>query len=67
MSNFEISSHFFFQLAFILTICRIVGLAARKIRRPQVVAEMIAGALMGPSFFGLFFLTSKVGSFPKLR
>ena len=65
MSNFEISSHFFFQLAFILAICRIVGLAARKIRQPQVVAEMIAGALMGPSFFGLFFPDLQSRLFPK--
>ena len=65
MSNFEISSHFFFQLAFILAICRIVGLAARKIRQPQVVAEMIAGTLMGPSFFGLFFPELQSRLFPK--
>ena len=65
MSNFEISSHFFFQLAFILAICRIVGLAARKIRQPQVVAEMIAGGLMGPSFFGLFFPELQCRLFPK--
>ena len=65
MSNFEISSHFFFQLAFILAICRIVGLGARKIRQPQVVAEMLAGVLMGPSFLGLFFPGVQSWIFPK--
>lgn len=53
MSAFELSVLFFLQLAFILTVCRIVGWIARRFGQPQVVAEMIAGVLMGPSLFGL--------------
>ncbi|HMY76264.1 MAG TPA: cation:proton antiporter, partial [Blastocatellia bacterium] len=53
MSPFELSVLFFLQLAFILTVCRIVGWIARRFGQPQVVAEMIAGVLMGPSLFGL--------------
>jgi Kef-type K+ transport system membrane component KefB len=65
LSNFEFSYHFFFQLAFILAACRLVGLLARRIRQPQVVAEIIAGVLMGPSFFGLIFPDLQNQLFPK--
>jgi Kef-type K+ transport system membrane component KefB len=33
-------------------VCRLVGWCAVRIGQPQVVAEMVAGFLMGPSFFG---------------
>jgi Kef-type K+ transport system membrane component KefB len=65
MSNFELGFRFFFQLAFILATCRAVGWLARKIIQPQVVAEMIAGVLMGPSLFGLFFPHLQEQVFPK--
>lgn len=54
MSNFELSLLFFLQITTILGVCRIVGLLAKRIGQPQVVAEMIAGVLIGPSLFGLF-------------
>jgi Kef-type K+ transport system membrane component KefB len=54
MSSFELSVLFFLQLAFILTVCRIVGWLAKWAGQPQVVAEMIAGVVMGPSLFGWF-------------
>lgn len=53
MSNSELAILFSLQLAIILGVCRIVGFLARKIGQPQVVGEMIAGVLMGPSLFGL--------------
>jgi Kef-type K+ transport system membrane component KefB len=52
MSTFELSVLFFLQLTIILGICRLVGLVARYFGQPQVVAEMIAGVIMGPSLFG---------------
>lgn len=52
MSNFELSVLFFLQLAFILTVCRAVGWLAKWAGQPQVVAEMIAGVVMGPSLLG---------------
>lgn len=52
MTNFEISIRFFLQLAFILAVCRVVGMVARRFGQPQVVGEMIAGVVMGPSLFG---------------
>ncbi len=53
MQNTELAVRFFLQLAIILGICRFVGFLSRKIGQPQVVGEMIAGVLMGPSLFGL--------------
>src|ERR1044071_4839885 len=65
MSNFELSIRFFFQLAFILATCRVVGLIARRFGQPQVVGEMIAGVVMGPSLFGLLFPGAQQYIFPK--
>lgn len=52
MTPLELSARFFLQLACILGACRLVGLLARRIGQPQVVAEMITGVLLGPSFLG---------------
>jgi Kef-type K+ transport system membrane component KefB len=54
MSDFEISVLLFIQLAVILAVVRLVGLGAKKIGQPQVVGEMIAGVVLGPSLLGLF-------------
>ncbi|PAW82242.1 MAG: cation/H(+) antiporter [Pedosphaera sp. Tous-C6FEB] len=43
---------FFLQMFVILAVCRLVGLAARRIGQPQVVGEMVAGVLLGPSLIG---------------
>src|SRR2546427_8438757 len=51
-------------MAFILVVCRLVGMAARRIGQPQVVGEMIAGVLLGPSLFGLFFPDMQQQLFP---
>ncbi len=53
MNNLQLAIHFFLQLAVILVFCRIVGAIAARFGQPQVVAEMIAGVLLGPSLFGL--------------
>ena len=53
MNNLDLAVHFFFQLAVILVVCRLVGVVAGKFGQPQVVAEMIAGVFLGPSLFGL--------------
>ena len=50
----QLSITFFLQMALILAICRVVGWFGRKyLKQPQVVCEMIAGVLLGPSLFGL--------------
>jgi len=53
MNNLHLAVHFFLQLAVILLFCRLVGAIAARFGQPQVVAEMIAGVLLGPSLFGL--------------
>jgi Kef-type K+ transport system membrane component KefB len=65
MTNHELSIIFFFQLAFILAIIRVVGMLAKKIGQPQVVGEMIAGVLIGPSFFGALLPDWQAQLFPK--
>lgn len=65
MSNFELSIRFFFQLAFILAMCRVVGVIAKRFGQPQVVGEMVAGVVMGPSLFGLLFPGAQAHIFPK--
>lgn len=52
MTSAQLSVAFFFQMFFILAVCRAVGWVARRLGQPQVVGEMIAGVLIGPSFFG---------------
>jgi len=50
-----LAASFFLQMAVILLTCRLVGMLAKKVGQPQVVGEMIAGVLLGPSLLGLFF------------
>jgi K+:H+ antiporter len=52
MTDAQVVSAFFGQVAVILLTCRAVGYLAAKVGQPQVVAEMVAGFLMGPSLFG---------------
>jgi Kef-type K+ transport system membrane component KefB len=40
------------QVAVILLVARLVGWLFRKIHQPQVVGEMVAGILLGPSLLG---------------
>ena len=48
------SSVFFLQMVVILTTCRCFGwLVRRWLRQPQVIGEMIAGIVLGPSLLGL--------------
>lgn len=48
----ETAIHFFLQLTVILAACKLAGLAAQRVGQPQVVGEMIAGVVLGPSLFG---------------
>ena len=63
-TNFQISIHFFLQLAVILAACRVVGLLAKRIGQPQVVGEMICGVLLGPSLLGILAPEFSAGLFP---
>ncbi len=62
----DFSVHFFLQLAIILLTCRVAGWLGRKfLGQPQVVGEMIAGVVLGPSLLGLFFPEFQLALFPK--
>jgi Kef-type K+ transport system membrane component KefB len=62
----DLSIHFFLQLAIIIAACRVVGwLGQRLLGQPQVVGEMIAGVVLGPSLFGLLAPDIQGAIFPK--
>ncbi len=62
----DYSIHFFLQLAVILLTCRVVGWAGQRfLGQPQVVGEMIAGVILGPSLLGLIFPDLQGAIFPK--
>ena len=65
MNSLGLSIRFFLQLAFILAVCRAVGWVAQRFGQPQVVGEMIAGVLMGPSLFGALAPAWQAWMFPK--
>lgn len=49
----SIAGQLFLQLAVIILAGRCVGAALRRLRQPQVVGEMVAGLMLGPSLLGL--------------
>ena len=62
--NVYLAVQFFLQLAVVLLFCRLIGSIAARLGQPQVVAEMIAGVLLGPSFLGLFWPELQHALFP---
>ena len=61
----DFSIHFFLQLAIIIATCRVVGWLGQKLLgQPQVVGEMIAGVILGPSLFGLLLPDLQAAIFP---
>ncbi len=53
MTNTALMAHVFLQLACILGTCWAVNLVLRRLGQTRVVADMVAGFLLGPSLFGL--------------
>ncbi len=64
MNNLHLAVQLFLQLAVILLFCRLVGAVAKRFGQPQVVAEMIAGVMLGPSLFGLIWPDAQHAIFP---
>src|SRR5580765_2022069 len=64
MNNLHLAVQFFLQLAVILLFCRLVGAIALRFGQPQVVAEMLAGVLLGPSLFGVLWPNAQHWLFP---
>ncbi len=61
----DYSIHFFLQLTLIVTTCGVVGWLGQKLLgQPQVVGEMIAGVLLGPSLLGLILPSVQGAIFP---
>ncbi len=66
MTPAELSVAFFLQMAVIVATCRAMGwLVKRFFDQPQVVGEMIAGVILGPSLFGLLAPELQATLFPK--
>ncbi len=65
MTAAQLSVAFFLQMFVILAVARGVGFLARRIGQPQVVGEMVAGVLLGPSLFGLLAPELQQHLFPK--
>jgi Kef-type K+ transport system membrane component KefB len=55
MTSAQLSAVFLLQVFSILAVCRRVGILARRVGQPQILGEMIAGVIMGPSLFRLLF------------
>ena len=64
MTATQLSVAFFLQMFCILAVCRGVGWIAQRIGQPQVVGEMVAGVMLGPSLFGLFWPQAQHLLFP---
>ena len=66
MTPGQLSTLFFLQLFAIVAAARSIGwLGRRFLGQPQVVGEMIAGVVLGPSLFGLLFPEWQAALFPK--
>lgn len=56
----------FKDLAIIIIAAKFFGILARKLRAPQVVGEIVAGLLIGPSLFGFVQQTEFLGEMAEL-
>jgi len=52
------------QVSIIVIFARLAGLAFRRVGQPQVMGEMVAGILLGPSFLGWIYPAAMARLFP---
>jgi Kef-type K+ transport system membrane component KefB len=52
------------QIVVIVVVAKFFGWLCKRIDQPSVVGEMIAGILLGPSLFGLYFPEASASLFP---
>ena len=64
MTDPALAAALFIQFAIILAACRALGWVFARVRQPLVVAEMVAGFLLGPSFFGALLPSVHARVFP---
>ena len=65
MTASQLSVYFFLQAAVIVVAAQVIGGLARRVGQPQVVGEMVAGVMLGPSLFGLLLPEWQHALFPK--
>jgi Kef-type K+ transport system membrane component KefB len=65
MTSPELAPQLFVQIATVLALCHALGFVARRFGQPQVVAEMLAGVVLGPSLLGLLWPQIMTGLFPR--
>ncbi len=58
-------SHLFIQLLVIVSVSRAVGKIFARLGQPEVIGEMVAGILLGPSLFGFLAPELFAAVFPK--
>jgi len=56
---------FIVEIVVLMLVGRLLGEAMLRLRQPAVMGQLIAGLLLGPSFFGLFFPDAQHALFPK--
>jgi Kef-type K+ transport system membrane component KefB len=66
MSYSDLALRIFLQLSVILASCYVLGRIGRKLGQSQVVCEMVAGVLLGPSLLGLLAPGVQQWLFPKV-
>lgn len=62
METYEV----FKDLAIIIVFAKVFGLLAKKFKAPQVVGEIVAGLLIGPSLLGLVQLSDFIGQMAEI-
>lgn len=56
---------FVLQATVIITVARLIGLIARRLGQPMVIAEVLAGIMLGPSLLGWHWPTVQEALFPE--
>src|SRR5215212_77298 len=65
MGNHNLIFLMLLQVALIIALSRAMGLLFARMRQPQVIGEMVAGIMLGPSLFGHFWPALHGWLFPR--